>query len=58
MNHPSSRYHIAPQATRTITALLTLPDQVIAPLLAGWSRAPERDSCDGRAPGGTREEPA
>ena len=29
------RYHIPPQAARTITALLTLRDQVIAPILAG-----------------------
>jgi len=29
------RYHVPPQAARTITALLTLRDQVIAPILAG-----------------------
>ena len=31
----SRRYHIPPGAARTITALLTLRDQVIAPILAG-----------------------
>jgi hypothetical protein len=31
----SRRYHIPPEAARTITALLTLRDQVIAPILAG-----------------------
>jgi hypothetical protein len=29
------RYHVQPQAARTIAALLTLRDQVIAPILAG-----------------------
>ena len=29
------RYHVPPQAARTIAALLTLRDQVIAPILAG-----------------------
>ena len=29
------RYHVAPPAARTIAALLTLRDQVIAPILAG-----------------------
>jgi hypothetical protein len=29
------RYHVPPTAARTITALLTLRDQVIAPILAG-----------------------
>jgi hypothetical protein len=29
------RYQVTPQAARTITALLTLHDQVIAPILAG-----------------------
>jgi hypothetical protein len=29
------RYHVPPQAVRTIAALLTLRDQVIAPILAG-----------------------
>jgi hypothetical protein len=33
------RYHIPPDAARTIAALLTLRDQVIAPILAG-SAAP------------------
>jgi hypothetical protein len=31
----SRRYHIPPEAARTIAALLTLRDQVIAPILAG-----------------------
>jgi len=31
----SRRYHVPPQATRSITALLTLRDHVIAPILAG-----------------------
>jgi hypothetical protein len=31
----SRRYHLPPHAARTITALLTLRDQVIAPILAG-----------------------
>jgi hypothetical protein len=31
----SRRYHLPPDAVRTITALLTLRDQVIAPILAG-----------------------
>jgi hypothetical protein len=31
----SRRYHLTPQATRTITALLTLQNQIIAPILAG-----------------------
>jgi hypothetical protein len=31
----SRRYHLPPPAARTITALLTLRDQVIAPILAG-----------------------
>ena len=31
----SRRYHIPPGAARTIAALLTLRDQVIAPILAG-----------------------
>ena len=30
----SRRYHVPPQAARTIAALLTLRDQVIAPILA------------------------
>jgi hypothetical protein len=29
------RYHVRPEAARTIAALLTLRDQVIAPILAG-----------------------
>ena len=29
------RYHVPPPAARTISALLTLRDQVIAPILAG-----------------------
>src|SRR5207245_9381994 len=32
---PSRRYFISPSAARIISALLTLRDQVIAPLLAG-----------------------
>ena len=32
------RYHVPPQAARTIAALLTLRDQVIAPILAGVRR--------------------
>jgi hypothetical protein len=35
----SRRYHLPPTAARTITALLTLRDQVIAPILAG-ARSP------------------
>jgi len=35
------RYHIPPEAARTIAALLTLRDQVIAPILAGV-RSPRR----------------
>jgi hypothetical protein len=35
------RYHIPPQAIRTITALVVLRDQVIAPILAGV-RVPRR----------------
>ena len=31
----SRRYHIPPEAARTIAALLVLRDQVIAPILAG-----------------------
>jgi hypothetical protein len=31
----SRRYHLSPDAARTITALLTLRDHVIAPILAG-----------------------
>jgi hypothetical protein len=31
----SRRYHLTPQAARTLTALLTLRDHVIAPILAG-----------------------
>ena len=31
----SRRYHIPPQQARTIAGLLTLRDQVIAPILAG-----------------------
>ncbi len=31
----SRRYHVPPHAARTITALLTLRDQIIAPILAG-----------------------
>ena len=31
----SRRYYIPPDAARTITALLTLRDQIIAPILAG-----------------------
>ena len=31
----SRRYHVLPPAARTITALLTLRDQVISPILAG-----------------------
>jgi hypothetical protein len=31
----SRHYHLPPHAARTITALLTLRDQVIAPILAG-----------------------
>jgi hypothetical protein len=31
----SRRYHTSPEALRTITALLVLRDQVIAPILAG-----------------------
>ena len=31
---PSRRYHVPPQAARTIAALLALRDQVIAPILA------------------------
>ena len=34
----SRRYQIPPEAVRTITALLTLRDHVIAPVLAGISR--------------------
>jgi hypothetical protein len=37
----SRRYHIQPQAARTITALLGLRDHVIAPILAGV-RSPRR----------------
>ena len=29
------RYHVPPEAARTIAALLTLRDQVIAPIIAG-----------------------
>ena len=29
------RYHVLPDAARTIAALLTLRDQVIAPIIAG-----------------------
>jgi hypothetical protein len=32
---PTRRYHVPPQAARTIAALLTLRDHVIAPILAG-----------------------
>ena len=35
------RYHIPPEAARTIAALLALRDQVIAPILAGI-RSPRR----------------
>ena len=35
------RYHVPPQAARTIAALLALRDQVIAPILAGV-RSPRR----------------
>src|SRR5262249_28865682 len=35
------RYHIPPEAARTITALLALRDHVIAPILAGI-RSPRR----------------
>jgi hypothetical protein len=31
----SRRYHLPPQPARTITALFTLREQVIAPILAG-----------------------
>jgi hypothetical protein len=37
----SRRYHVPPAAARTIAALLTLHDQVIAPILAGV-RSPRR----------------
>jgi hypothetical protein len=37
----SRRYHILPDAARTIAGLLTLRDQVIAPLIAGL-RSPRR----------------
>jgi hypothetical protein len=37
------RYHVPPTAARTITALLTLRDQVIAPILAGV-RSPAWDA--------------
>jgi hypothetical protein len=37
----SRRYHVQPPAARTITALLTLRNQVIAPILAGV-RSPRR----------------
>ena len=37
------RYHVPPPAARTIAALLTLRDQVIAPILAGV-RSPRRDA--------------
>ncbi len=39
------RYQVPPQAARTITALLVLRDQVIAPILAGV-----RSPCLGRKP--------
>jgi len=35
---PTHRYHVPGQAARTIAALLTLRDQVIAPILAGVHR--------------------
>jgi hypothetical protein len=37
------RYHVPPPAARTISALLTLRDHVIAPILAGV-RSPRRDA--------------
>jgi len=37
----SRRYHIPPEAARTIAALLALRDQVIAPIIAGV-RSPRR----------------
>jgi hypothetical protein len=39
----SHRYTVAPPAARTIAALLTLRDHVIAPILAGV-RSPRRDA--------------
>jgi hypothetical protein len=38
---PHPRYHISPEAARTIAALLAVRDQVIAPILAGV-RSPRR----------------
>jgi hypothetical protein len=38
----SRRYRVPPQAARTIAALLTLRDHVIAPLIAGVSTPPPR----------------
>jgi hypothetical protein len=38
----TGRYHVPPDAARTITALLTLRDHVIAPILAGV-RSPRMD---------------
>ena len=35
------RYHVPPEAARTIAALLALRDQIIAPILAGV-RSPRR----------------
>ena len=35
------RYHVPPLAARTIAALLTLRDQVIAPILAGDPQPPD-----------------
>ncbi|MGH3858486.1 hypothetical protein, partial [Actinokineospora sp.] len=36
----SRRYHVPPEAVRTITAVTTLRDQVLAPILAGIRSAP------------------
>ncbi len=59
------RYHVQPDAARTVTALLTLRDHVIGPILAGvrspwWGRRPAHwtQSTDTMKPFGSRCRPS